>query len=303
MQNSRNVDISVVIPCRNGAGSLAQQLEAILGQRTDALFEVVVADNGSTDRTADLVRSFMARDGRLRLIDASRALGANVGRNDGVRAAGGRFILLTDADDVVGDGWIHAHWQAFQNGAQSVGGGLNRVLGTGEVLSRETRLYRPLAGGGVTFANATNCGFTAAAFHDVGGFDESFVGGADEVEFFWRMADAGYRLELVPDAVVDKLAHSHLDDAFRQYFHYGRGEARLLQKHRPRLLAPATVVATCQAVAWGVLRATVAKSTRGSRRRATCTLAWNLGLLSESTRLRSEPRRSLDAGSALALPD
>ena len=90
--------ISVVIPCRDGAGVLAQQLDALLAQETSAEFEIVVADNGSTDGTADLVRSYA--DPRVRVVDAGRAPGANVARNIGITASKGEYILLTDADDV-----------------------------------------------------------------------------------------------------------------------------------------------------------------------------------------------------------
>ncbi|MBI3215902.1 MAG: glycosyltransferase [Mycobacterium sp.] len=284
---SDGVDISVVIPCRNGAGTLGAQLDALLAQQTGATFEVIVADNGSTDATAELVRRYGERDPRVKLVDASRAPGANVGRNVGVRAARGRFILLTDADDLVHPGWIEAYWQAFSHGAHSAGGALIRVLAGGKVLSRESRLYRPLAGRGVTFANATNCGFSAAAFHRVGGFDESFIGGADEVDFYWRLAEAGYELVLVPEAKVDKLMHTDLDDAFRQQFNFGRGETRLMQKFRPRLVTPLTLLALCGVVVWFGVWATVARLTPRWRRHATNTVAWNLGFLTEAVRLRS----------------
>ena len=45
----------MVIPCRNGAHTIGRQLDALLGQSTGAEFEVIVADNGSTDDTAALI--------------------------------------------------------------------------------------------------------------------------------------------------------------------------------------------------------------------------------------------------------
>jgi GT2 family glycosyltransferase len=277
------IDISVVIPCRNGAETLGQQLDAVLGQITCATYEVVIADNGSTDGTAALVGSYAARDLRVRLVDASREPGANVARNDGVKAARGAFILMCDADDLVHPGWIDAYWRAFADGAQGVGGGINRVLETGEVLRRERKLYRSSVG--VAFANTTNCGFPAAAFHRIGGFDESFSGGADEVVFFHRLTAAGYHLGLVPDAVVDKVQHTNLGDAFRQYFHFGVGEARAFQTLKPGRMTPMVAVSMVQAVLWSIAWATIAKVSSQASRNATCTFAWNLGLVSEGVRL------------------
>ena len=269
--------ISVVIPCRDGAGVLAKQLDAVLAQETSTQFEIVVADNGSTDGTADLVRSY--RDPRVRLVDAGRAPGANVARNVGIAASKGDFILLTDADDVVHNGWIEAYHRAFMGGAQAVGGGLDRILGDGTLLARERRLYPALARKDV-FANGTNCGFTRELFSRVHGFDESFKGGADEVDFFWRAAEAGFMLEFVPDAVVSKVQRTDLKAAFRQYWNFGRGEARMLDKFRPWWLGPAAVGAAFQSIVWGL-----AWLSGVARRKTTCALGWNLGALQEAVQL------------------
>jgi glycosyltransferase involved in cell wall biosynthesis len=269
--------ISVVIPCRDGAGVLAKQLNAVLGQETSTEFEIVVADNGSTDGTADLVRSYS--DPRVRVVDAARAPGANVARNVGIAASKGEFILLTDADDLVHDGWIEAYHRAFMGGAQAVGGGLDRILGDGTLLARERRLYPALARKDV-FANGTNCGFTRELFLRVHGFDESFKGGADEVDFFWRVAEAGFMLEFVPDAVVSKVQRTDLKAAFSQYRNFGRGEARMLDKFRPWWLGPAAVGAAFQSIVWGL-----AWLSGVARRKTTCALGWNLGALQEAVQL------------------
>jgi glycosyltransferase involved in cell wall biosynthesis len=269
--------ISVVIPCRDGAGVLAKQLNAVLGQETSTGFEIVVADNGSTDGTADLVRSYS--DPRVRVVDAARAPGANVARNVGIAASKGEFILLTDADDLVHDGWIEAYHRAFMGGAQAVGGGLDRILGDGTLLARERRLYPALARKDV-FANGTNCGFTRELFFRVHGFDESFKGGADEVDFFWRVAEAGFMLEFVPDAVVSKVQRTDLKAAFSQYRNFGRGEARMLDKFRPWWLGPAAVGAAFQSIVWGL-----AWLSGVARRKTTCALGWNLGALQEAVQL------------------
>lgn len=272
-----NFDVSVVIPCKNGAPTLGTQLDALLAQKTNTAFEVIVADNGSTDPTPEIVREYASRDPRVRLVDAGRARGANVARNEGITASAGALVLMTDADDIVHPGWIEAYWLAYQRGARAVGGGIDRILADGQLIGRERKLYRSFVGGR-PFANATNCGFTREAFETVGGFDESFIGTADEVEFFWRLADAGYRLELVPDAIVSKLQHTSLTDAYNQYFNFGRGEVRLMRKFRGRVSWPTVALALAQAVLWGA--GSVVRPSRVS----TCSVAWNLGLVTEAFR-------------------
>ena len=279
------VDISVVIPCRNGAAFISKQLDALLSQQTDAKFEVIIADNGSTDDTAAIVASYAARDPRLRLTDASRAVGVNVARNAGIAAARGGIILLTDADDLVHPGWIQAYWAAFRSGTECGGGALNRVLADGTLLNSTRQLFRSSMAD-CLFANGTNCAFTLDAFHAVDGFDESFAGGADEVDFFWRLHRAGYRAQFVAGAVVDKLQHTDLSDLFQQHFNFGRGEMRLAQKVRPHAVRPIIGLAASQVFVWGLAWSTSGRLPRG-RRKALRSLAFNLGVLSEGIRVAS----------------
>lgn len=280
------VDISVVIPVRNGSAWISQQIDALLGQVSTARFEVVVADNGSTDDTAAIAHAHAQRDPRVRVVDASRGVGVNVARNEGTRAARGPVVLLTDADDVVHSGWIEAYWRAFQRGAQTAGGALNRVLADGTVLARESKLYASQMTG-CAFANGTNCGFTREAFDAVGGFDETLMGGADEIDFFARTARLGYRMTLVPDAVVDKLQHTDLSAAFHQHFNFGCGEVRLATRFKPSLVSlPMAAVAVVHALLWFTAWATVGRLPRW-RRPTAMRLAFALGMLVEEAKTLS----------------
>lgn len=274
--------ISIVIPVRNGGPFIGKQLDALLEQKTTATFEVIVADNGSMDDTAEVVRGYTHRDRRVRLVDASHRQGANVARNVGINAATGTYILLADADDIVHPGWIQAYWEAFQNGAHTAGGGLRRILDDGTVLAVESKLYPTRMGPGV-YANGANCAFSREAFDAVEGFDESLVGAADDVDFFIRTARAGYRMELVPDAVVDKL-HPDLPGEFQRHFTFGRGDIWLAKKFNPRLVSLRVAsVAVVQSVLWFVLWGTVGR-VPSFRRKAVTTLAFSLGFLAEEIR-------------------
>ena len=282
-------DISVVIPVRNGGSFIGKQLDALLAQDSHATFEVIVADNGSTDHTMQIVRGFAERDPRVRVVDASRRVGVNQARNVGARAARGRAILLTDADDVVRPGWVDAYWRAFRSGAHTVGGSLNRVLADGTVLARESKLYKSMMCESA-YANGTNCGFTREAFDAVGGFDEGLAGGADEIDFFARTSRVGYQMTFVPDAVVDKLQHTDLSAAFQQHFNFGRGEVCLAKKFKPHLVSvPVAAVAGAQAALWFALWATVGRVPRW-RRKTVMMLAFSLGMLVEEAGALSKPR-------------
>ena len=99
---------SVVIPTYNAAATLDATLAALAAQEGVAPFEVVVADNGSVDDSAEVARRWADRLPLLRVVDASRARGVAAARNDGIRAARGDVVLLCDADDVTDPGWVAA---------------------------------------------------------------------------------------------------------------------------------------------------------------------------------------------------
>ena len=93
--------MAVVIPVRNGATTLATQLEALAGaKKPSRTLEVVVADNGSTDDTRSIAMSFTDRLA-LRIVDAGEVPGINIARNLGVAATDAEWLLFCDDDDAV----------------------------------------------------------------------------------------------------------------------------------------------------------------------------------------------------------
>src|SRR4051812_10229895 len=100
--------LSVVIPCLNGVPTLRETLEALARQKWDHPWEVVYADNGSTDGSIELAETFRGRIPNLRFVDASIRRGQPFALNTGAHAARGESIAFTDADDQVADGWVAA---------------------------------------------------------------------------------------------------------------------------------------------------------------------------------------------------
>lgn len=88
--------VTVVIPARNRASLLEQTLRSV-DQQTHPPFEVIVADDGSTDETAGVV----AAHGATRLHNASGDWGAAGARNAGLRVARGDLVAFVDSDDLL----------------------------------------------------------------------------------------------------------------------------------------------------------------------------------------------------------
>ena len=88
--------VSVVIPVRNRARLLARAILSVLAQSRSEL-EIIVVDDGSKDDPGATVDSF--GDSRIRMLSLAGANGAGRARNEGIRAARGRWIAFLDSDD------------------------------------------------------------------------------------------------------------------------------------------------------------------------------------------------------------
>ena len=227
--------VSVVIPARNAAATLAVQLQALATQVSTRPFEVIVADNGSTDDTAALVASHRDRVPGLRLVDAGAAPGTNAARNAGTREAGGDLVLLCDADDRVGPGWVEALARGLET-ADAVGGRLDRVplnagfidrwgppTGALGIATHLDFLRRPIG---------ANAGFRREVWCALGGFDERYVRGGTETEFYWRLQLRGYTLAAVDEAVVAYRMRSTFRALVRQMYVWGHQSPMLYRDFR-----------------------------------------------------------------------
>lgn len=227
--------ISVVIPARDAADTIGQQLAALADQEVDGDWEVIVADNGSTDGTADVARSFADRLPGLRVVDASERVGVNAARNVGISRARGEHILICDADDVVAPCWIEAMSHALRTW-DLAGGQLDEHrlnMGTTRLIRSPYRPgMLPVAGEYKPYAVGCNLAVRRSVWEALGGFDESWVGGGDEIEFCWRAQLRGYGIGFAEGAVVAYRYRTDVRATLRQISRSAQAQARLFCEFR-----------------------------------------------------------------------
>lgn len=97
--------ISVIIPVYNTERYLAKCLNSILNQSYQNL-EVIVVDDGSTDKSIDIAKTFMDRDERITIITHKGNKGLFQARLTGVTASHGNFVAFVDADDSISLDWF-----------------------------------------------------------------------------------------------------------------------------------------------------------------------------------------------------
>ncbi|NIR36334.1 MAG: glycosyltransferase [Actinobacteria bacterium] len=218
------MDLSVIVPCHNEESTLPPQLDALEAQVWDGDWEVVVVDNGSTDRTAEVVGERMASWSRLRLVTADAGRGLSFARNAGVAASHGRMLLFCDGDDVVADGWVEGLARALVDHELVTGRlELERLNPDWLALSRGASAAAPgppRFAGTFAYASGGNQGMTRALFDRVGGFTEG-IAGAEDMEFSLRCLGLGVEVHDTADAVVHYRYRTRAGDLFRQGRTYG----------------------------------------------------------------------------------
>jgi glycosyltransferase involved in cell wall biosynthesis len=230
--------LSVIIPCYNSADYIADQLEALAGQEYKDDWEVIVSDNGSTDRSIEIIESYRHRLPDLRIVDSGDKKGAGHARNIGVKASTGDVLLFCDADDAVSTGWLRAMARAlchhdFVAGAYE-GTRLNSELALKyrKVPQRDAlQIYKyppflPHAGGG-------NLGVKRYVHERVGGFDESMPR-LQDTDYCWKIQLSGVKLHFVEDAVVHIRLRDTKTGILKQALMWGRFNVFIYKKYRGR---------------------------------------------------------------------
>jgi glycosyltransferase involved in cell wall biosynthesis len=198
--------LSVVIPCLNAAETIGDQLDALRRQKWDEPWEVIIADNGSTDATLSVIQANDHGFTSLEVIDASDRQGAAHARNVGACFASGESLLFCDADDEVGPGWLAAMGAALSEydfvASRLEIAKLNPPWIAGSLKNpQENGLqkvgyppYLPHAGG-------SGLGIKRVVHQRVGGFDESLPR-LQDTDYCFRVQMLGVELKFVADAVV-----------------------------------------------------------------------------------------------------
>jgi cellulose synthase/poly-beta-1,6-N-acetylglucosamine synthase-like glycosyltransferase len=234
---------SVVVPCYNSIRTLMECLDSLRNQtHPRELYEVIVADNGSTDGSLDLIREHFAQ---FRLVHA-RQKGSGYARNAGIAAARGEIILSIDSDCVADRNWVSAMMSAFQGASPEIAAFGGMIEPYSRVTSvemyerywvRQENLrvrygpvrYAEVTNTAIRYAETPNAAFRADVLRELGCFDGTL--GFDDTDLGIRLQQAGYRIEFVPDAIVKHRNPATWREVFQHRRKYGKFNFTLALKH------------------------------------------------------------------------
>lgn len=203
-----HMKVSVVIPAYNAEKTLGSCLEAFARQTYPRdLFQVIVVDDGSTDRTSDVARRFPVR------YLQQKNQGPATARNHGAAAGDGDILLFTDSDCVPTDNWIEEMVAPFQaKGIMAVKGAYRssqrEIIARFAQIEFEERFDLLEKAGKTDMVDTYSAGYRYHIFRELGGFDIRFpVANNEDTELSYRLAAKGLQMVFNPRAIVYHLGH------------------------------------------------------------------------------------------------
>lgn len=203
--------VSVIIPACNAEVFIAKTLESVLSQ-TYQNIEILVVDDGSSDKTAEIVKSFAQKDTRINLLQQSNA-GVAAARNLAIEKSKGEYIAAIDADDIWYPQNLQKQIECLSQSQPSVGvvyswsvdineaglltGGFYNSTIEGEVY--KALVYKYFIG------NASSSLIRRICFEKVGGYNCQMKAenaqGCEDWELHLRIAEH-YQFKVVPEFLV-----------------------------------------------------------------------------------------------------
>ena len=230
--------VSVIVTALNDETLIKDCLVSLLGMNYPReRQEILVVDNGSTDRTAEIIKGFPVRylwEGRR---------GRSYARNQGIEASKGEILAFTDPDCVVSTGWLRELVQTFEE--EGVGGVGGEILPYPGKTPAERYAFRRVSHSQKwlinhptrPFAHAPNFAFRREVFQQIGLFDGRFPGGGwEDADLCWRFfRGTNFKLVHAPKAAVFHRYRTTAKDFFIMHMRYGYGLALIFAKYRGTL--------------------------------------------------------------------
>src|SRR5580658_1205484 len=223
--------VSIVV-CAYNAERTMESCLASLEHLNYPDYEVIVVNDGSTDRTLEISERFPY----CRIISQVNK-GLSVARNVGAEAATGEIVAYTDSDCVADPDWLGYLVAKMEYSGLSAAGGPNFPPPEDDLVPAAVAVSR----GGPTHVLVSdevaehiagcNMAFRRDVLLGLGGFDPVYRAAGDDVDICWRFQNAGYVIGFAPTAVVWHFRRNTIGAYLDQQKGYGKAEALVYSKH------------------------------------------------------------------------
>lgn len=246
---------SVIILNWNGAEMLRTYLPSVVAHTTLPDVEIIVADNGSTDNSLEVLRTEFPN---VRTIVLDQNYGFAEGYNRAINQVDSQYVVLLNSDVEVTEGWLEP-MLAYMDANTDVSSIQPKIR---SYINRDYFEHAGAAGGFVNalgypycrgrilwkveqdkgqYDTITDVDWTSGAcmcvrtnvYKELGGLDASFFAHMEEIDLCWRMRNAGWRLVCLPQSVVYHLGGGslHYDSPRKTYLNH-RNNLIMIRKNK-----------------------------------------------------------------------
>ena len=190
--------VSIVVGVRNMETTIIPCIESLLAQ-TYPSTEIIIVDDGSDDKTPEMVKNFP-----VKLIQTEKK-GISHARNIGFLEATSEFVAYTDADCTIVPNWLEVVMPHFKNPKVALIGGVTIFQSAGCVSSTYRQVEfekrnQNVPEGEVNWAGGPGCIFRRCVLEELGGFNPKWVHGED-AEISFMITERGYKIIKEPQAI------------------------------------------------------------------------------------------------------
>jgi GT2 family glycosyltransferase len=210
-----NPDISIVVLTYNRSEMLRNAVASLIQQDTDNIFSfnIVIIDNGSTDKTPEVVEKMVGNFLVPVLYVRETGIGVAQARNRGIKESKGEWIAFFDDDQVAEKFWLKELFSVARiHSAWCVGGSIQLSLPVNSNPPRSLLLRaalgeanygdKPIIFGNKSLPGTGNVLIKRTVFNSLGQFDGTFIRGGEDTEFFRRFRKAGFNIWYAPRALA-----------------------------------------------------------------------------------------------------
>ncbi len=228
--------ISVLLPVYNGETFIREAVESILKQSFKD-FELLIINDGSTDKSGIILRDLAAADKRILLIERANA-GLVSTLNEGINRARGEFIARMDADDVAYPERLERQYKHIikKPNLGVLGTFINIINGTGEIIRVSNYPVKPKETAqfleqGCPVAHPTVM-MRRKAVLKTGGYRKAFSH-CEDYDLWLRMSELGYEIANIPEPLLNYRMHgANVSSMHREAQELGTIIARLCYRAR-----------------------------------------------------------------------
>lgn len=250
------VKTSIIILNWNGANMLRQYLPSVVEHTSLPNTEIIVADNGSTDDSLDVLQDFPS----VRVITLDQNYGFAEGYNRAIAQVDSEYVVLLNSDVEVTANWLqpliaymdahpqiaatmpkirsYLHQDEFEH-AGAAGGYMDCLIYPycrGRILNHIDKDCGQFDTITPVFWTTGACMCTrTAVYKELGGLDSDFFAHMEEIDLCWRMQCRGYQLVCIPQSVVFHLGGGvlHYESPRKTYLNF-RNCMLMIYKNMPR---------------------------------------------------------------------